>query len=59
MLKPIIVGPHPPLTDADAELIFKLAHEGKLDEARLIVESKGLTWLSSMVKKTQILKHKV
>lgn len=46
--------PHPPLTDEDVALIKQAVDSGNMEEARRIVESKGLTWLSSSVKTSQI-----
>lgn len=42
---------HPALSDADLRTIREAGERGDMDEARRIVESKGLTWLSSAVRK--------
>jgi hypothetical protein len=46
--------PHPPLTDEDVALIKQAVERGNVAEARRIIESKGLTWLSSSVRTSQI-----
>jgi predicted secreted protein len=46
-------------SDDEIKLLRQAGSIGDMETARTIVESKGLTWMDSLVEKTQIQQHNV